>query len=116
MAAITARMAASSSALDIGGSDLGCGAASRTHARSIARKRCRDRTVLGWVALKRLTSATSVEIRMACERVLRVQQLGSAMTFTTRPELRGTFGAVSSTHWLASTVGMSILEKGHTAF
>lgn len=38
------------------------------------------------------------------------------MTFTTRPELRGTFGAVSSTHWLASTVGMSILEKGFTAF
>ena len=38
------------------------------------------------------------------------------MTFTTRPELRGTFGAVSSTHWLASAVGMSILEKGHTAF
>lgn len=38
------------------------------------------------------------------------------MGFTTRPELRGTFGAVSSTHWLASTVGMSILEKGHTAF
>jgi gamma-glutamyltranspeptidase/glutathione hydrolase len=38
------------------------------------------------------------------------------MSFTTRPELRGTFGAVSSTHWLASTVGMSILEKGHTAF
>jgi len=38
------------------------------------------------------------------------------MSFTTRPELRGTFGAVSSTHWLASSVGMSILEKGHTAF
>src|SRR3954470_3146315 len=38
------------------------------------------------------------------------------MSFTTRPELRGTFGAVSSTHWLASTVGMSILEKGYTAF
>ena len=38
------------------------------------------------------------------------------MSFTTRPELRGTFGAVSTTHWLASTVGMSILEKGHTAF
>ena len=30
--------------------------------------------------------------------------------FTTRPELRGTFGVVSSTHWLASAVGMSILE------
>lgn len=38
------------------------------------------------------------------------------MQFTTRPELRGTFGAISSTHWIASSVGMSILEKGHTAF
>src|ERR1051326_2402515 len=36
--------------------------------------------------------------------------------FTTRPELRGTFGAVSSTHWLASAVGMSILERGGNAF
>jgi gamma-glutamyltranspeptidase/glutathione hydrolase len=36
--------------------------------------------------------------------------------FTTRPEIRGTFGAVSSTHWLASAVGMSILEKGGNAF
>ncbi|HZZ60970.1 MAG TPA: gamma-glutamyltransferase family protein [Roseiarcus sp.] len=36
--------------------------------------------------------------------------------FTTRPELIGTFGAVSSTHWLASAVGMSILELGGNAF
>jgi gamma-glutamyltranspeptidase/glutathione hydrolase len=36
--------------------------------------------------------------------------------FTTRPELRGTFGAVASTHWLASAVGMSMLERGGTAF
>ena len=36
--------------------------------------------------------------------------------FTTRPEIRGTFGAVASTHWLASAVGMSILEKGGNAF
>jgi gamma-glutamyltranspeptidase/glutathione hydrolase len=36
--------------------------------------------------------------------------------FTTRPELRGTFGAVASTHWLASAVGMGILEKGGNAF
>ncbi len=36
--------------------------------------------------------------------------------FTTRPELRGTFGVVSSTHWLASAVGMSILERGGNAF
>ena len=36
--------------------------------------------------------------------------------FTTRPEIRGTFGAVASTHWLTSAVGMSILEKGGNAF
>jgi gamma-glutamyltranspeptidase/glutathione hydrolase len=36
--------------------------------------------------------------------------------FTTRPEIIGTFGAVSSTHWLASAVGMSILERGGNAF
>lgn len=38
------------------------------------------------------------------------------MSFTTRPELRGTFGAVASTHWLASGVGMAVLEKGGNAF
>jgi gamma-glutamyltranspeptidase/glutathione hydrolase len=36
--------------------------------------------------------------------------------FTTRPELRGTFGMVASTHWLASAVGMAILERGGNAF
>ena len=36
--------------------------------------------------------------------------------FTTRPDIRGTFGTVTSTHWLASTVGMGILEKGGNAF
>jgi gamma-glutamyltranspeptidase / glutathione hydrolase len=36
--------------------------------------------------------------------------------FTTRPELRGTFGAVSSTHWLASAAGMAVLERGGNAF
>jgi gamma-glutamyltranspeptidase/glutathione hydrolase len=36
--------------------------------------------------------------------------------FTTRPEIRGTFGVVASTHWLASSVGMSMLEKGGNAF
>ncbi len=36
--------------------------------------------------------------------------------FTTRPEIIGTFGAVSTTHWLASAVGMSILERGGNAF
>ena len=36
--------------------------------------------------------------------------------FTTRPELLGTFGMVSSTHWLASAAGMGILERGGNAF
>ena len=38
------------------------------------------------------------------------------MSFTTRPELRGTFGMVASTHWLASAAGMSVLERGGNAF
>ncbi len=36
--------------------------------------------------------------------------------FTTRPEILGTFGVVTSTHWIASQVGMAILEKGGNAF
>ena len=38
------------------------------------------------------------------------------MTFTTRPELSGTFGMVASTHWLASSAGMAVLERGGNAF
>jgi gamma-glutamyltranspeptidase/glutathione hydrolase len=38
------------------------------------------------------------------------------VSFTTRPELRGTFGAVASTHWLASQAGMAVLERGGNAF
>lgn len=37
-------------------------------------------------------------------------------TFTTRPEIRGSFGVTTSTHWIASTVGFGILEKGGNAF
>ncbi len=36
--------------------------------------------------------------------------------FTTRPELAGTFGMVTTTHWLASAAGMAVLEKGGNAF
>jgi gamma-glutamyltranspeptidase/glutathione hydrolase len=36
--------------------------------------------------------------------------------FTTRPELLGTFGVVATTHWLASSAGMAMLEKGGNAF
>ncbi|HEX6249590.1 MAG TPA: gamma-glutamyltransferase [Nocardioidaceae bacterium] len=38
------------------------------------------------------------------------------MTFTTRPTLQGTFGMVSSTHWLASQAAMRQLELGGNAF
>jgi gamma-glutamyltranspeptidase/glutathione hydrolase len=38
------------------------------------------------------------------------------MTFTTRPTLTGTFGMVSSTHWLASQAAMRMLELGGNAF
>src|SRR5260370_2465507 len=36
--------------------------------------------------------------------------------FTTRPEIRGSFGVVATTHWLASSVAMGVLEKGGNAF
>jgi gamma-glutamyltranspeptidase/glutathione hydrolase len=36
--------------------------------------------------------------------------------FTTRPEILGTFGVVTSTHWLASQTGMEILAAGGNAF
>src|SRR5215216_1417513 len=36
--------------------------------------------------------------------------------FATRPELRGSFGMVASTHWLASATGMAVLERGGNAF
>ena len=39
-----------------------------------------------------------------------------AQAFRTRPEIRGSFGAVSSTHWIASAVGMGVLERGGNAF
>lgn len=36
--------------------------------------------------------------------------------FTTRPEIAATFGVVASTHWIASQVGMAVLERGGNAF
>src|SRR5260370_30291428 len=41
---------------------------------------------------------------------------GRMRVFSTRPEIQGTFGVVASTHWLASAVGMGVLEKGGNAF
>jgi gamma-glutamyltranspeptidase/glutathione hydrolase len=40
----------------------------------------------------------------------------NAGPFTTRPEIEGTFGVCATTHWIATAVGMSILEKGGNAF
>lgn len=39
-----------------------------------------------------------------------------APRFTTRPEIRGSFGAVATTHWIASAVAMATLERGGNAF
>ena len=36
--------------------------------------------------------------------------------FTTRPEIIGTFGVASSTHWLAAQTAMGVLERGGNAF
>src|ERR1700724_3849329 len=36
--------------------------------------------------------------------------------FTTRPEIRGTFGVVATTHSRPSAVAMGVLEKGGNAF
>jgi hypothetical protein len=44
------------------------------------------------------------------------KQRRSQSMFTTRPEIAGTFGVVASTHWLASSTGMAVLERGGNAF
>ncbi len=40
----------------------------------------------------------------------------NSVPFTTRPEIEGTFGVVSTTHWIASAVAMGVLERGGNAF
>src|SRR5204862_1973771 len=62
--------------------------------------------------LRRLPSRRARRSRAAARRPRR----GRRLMFTTRPELRGTFGMVASTHWLASAVGMAVLEEGGNAF
>src|SRR5215470_10055819 len=53
----------------------------------------------------------------ACRRVSMARHTNLwRMSFSTRPELRGTFGMVASTHWLASAAGMAVLEQGGNAF
>ena len=38
------------------------------------------------------------------------------IAFTTRPEVRGTFGVAAATHWIAAQVAMGVLERGGNAF
>lgn len=38
------------------------------------------------------------------------------MVMTTRPELSGTFGMVSATHWIGAQAAMAMLERGGNAF
>ncbi|OLB91689.1 MAG: gamma-glutamyltransferase [Actinobacteria bacterium 13_2_20CM_2_66_6] len=38
------------------------------------------------------------------------------MDFISRPEIKGTFAAVSSTHWLATHSAMAVLDRGGNAF
>jgi gamma-glutamyltranspeptidase / glutathione hydrolase len=40
----------------------------------------------------------------------------AAPSFTTRPDLRGTFGMSASTHWLASSTAQAVLEQDGNAF
>src|ERR1700732_4955867 len=65
--------------------------------------------LLRWREL-RLTRTTT------CMSITEPFRRNPMRAFTTRPEIRGTFGVVASTHWIASAVGMSILEKGGNAF
>jgi gamma-glutamyltranspeptidase / glutathione hydrolase len=50
------------------------------------------------------------------ERTRRGPGVTGVPSFTTRPELAGTFGMVASTHWLATAAGMAVLEAGGNAF
>ena len=59
---------------------------------------------------------TSVDVQAPRPRSVQRVLRGAPLTFTTRPELRGTFGMVASTHWLASQTGMAVLERGGNAF
>ena len=42
--------------------------------------------------------------------------MSTPLPFTTRPEIEGLFGVVTSTHWIATAVAMGMLERGGNAF
>ena len=59
----------------------------------------------------RVLALTARKVTLAC-----AARNGEPHMFTTRPEIAGTFGVVASTHWIASQVGMAVLERGGNAF
>ena len=84
----------------------GC-ASSRSRTRPFRRTRRRSRR----------PTSSSVDRRARARRDRAARgAVSAAPPFTTRPELRGTFGMVASTHWLASAAGMAVLERGGNAF
>lgn len=56
-----------------------------------------------------------VRLKTATQPIVDLGNYAGVMLESTRPELLGDFGMVSSTHWLASQTGMSILERGGNA-
>src|SRR6476469_1962123 len=62
------------------------------------------------------STRTSSPHRSSGGAVRGAPRMSRVEAFTTRPELRGTFGMVASTHWLASAAGMAVLERGGNAF
>lgn len=56
-----------------------------------------------------------VRLNTATQPIVDLGNYAGVMLESTRPELLGDFGMVSSTHWLASQTGMSILERGGNA-
>src|SRR5436190_1265345 len=47
---------------------------------------------------------------------MRWARMTNPTPFPTRPEIDGIFGVVASTHWIATAIGMSMLERGGNAF
>ena len=81
----------------------------------IASRQVRSACSIGW-PMPRSVASEMAAINSARRKLDRSGPVSIDWMFTTRPELHGTFGMVSSTHWLASQSGMAVLERGGNAF
>ena len=59
-----------------------------------------------------MTAAFVIEAAISSESVVMVEVFSNG-PFTTRPEIRGVFGCVAATHWLAAGAAFRILEQGN---